>query len=218
VWLASGEPWVRWQWVADHQDRILQAALQHIQLTVIAVVVGVLISAPIGLVAWRFRRTRETLLGVAGILYTIPSLALFALLVPWTGLSELTAEIGLISYTLLILVRNLVVGLEGVPAELREAAIAMGMRPLRRLVRVDLPLALPVVMAGVRVATVTTIGLVTITALLGEGGLGQLILDGLIRDFPTPLIVGSVGSVLLAVAADLGLAGLQRAITPWSRA
>lgn len=216
--LASGEPWVRWGWVADHEDLIVQTALQHIELTLVAVLVGVAISAPIGLVAWRWRRTRELLLGVAGFLYTIPSLALFALLVPFTGLSALTAEIGLVSYTLLILVRNMVVGLEGVPADVREAAVAMGMRPLRRLLRVDLPLALPVIMAGIRVATVTTIGLVTVTALLGEGGLGQLILDGLIRDFPTPLVVGSVGSVLLAVAADVGLAGVQRAVTPWSRA
>lgn len=216
VWLAAAEPWVRWDWVGSHQDLILQAGLQHIELTVIAVGLGILISAPVGLLAWRWRRTREPLLGAAGILYTIPSLALFALLVPWTGLSVLTAEIGLVSYTLLILVRNLVVGLDSVPAEVREAAVAMGMRPRRRLLRVDLPLALPVVMAGVRIATVTTIGLVTVTALLGEGGFGQLILDGLIRAFPTPIVIGSVGSLLLAVVADVGLAGLQRAITPWS--
>ena len=211
----AGEPWVRWGWVADHQDRIAQAILQHVELTVVAVLAGAAISLPLGLVAWRWRRTREPLLGAAGVLYTIPSLALFALLVPLTGLSALTAEVGLVSYTLLILVRNLVVGLEGVPAEVREAAVAMGMRPLGRLLRVDLPLALPVVMAGLRVATVTTIGLVTVTALLGEGGLGQLILDGLIRDFPTPLVVGALGSVALAVVADLGLAGVQRLASPW---
>jgi osmoprotectant transport system permease protein len=216
--LAANEPWIRWDWVADHQQRILDALAQHVQLTVIAVAAGLVISAPIAVAAWRWHGSRELVLGLAGILYTIPSLALFALLVPFTGLSLLTAEIGLVAYTLLILVRNIVVGLDGVPAEVREAASGMGYRPWRRLLRVDLPLALPVIMAGVRVATVTTIGLVTITALLGQGGLGQLILDGLIRDFPTTLIVGAVLSVVLAVAADVALAGLQRAVTPWSRA
>jgi len=154
-------------------------------------------------------------LSVAGILYTIPSLALFALLVPFTGLTVVTAEIGLVSYTILILVRNIVVGLDGVPAEIREAATGMGYRPAKRLLTIDIPLALPVIVAGVRLATVTTIGLVTVTALLGEGGLGQLILAGLIQDFKTPLVVGLAGSVVLAVAADLLLAGAQRLATPW---
>ena len=126
-----------------------------------------------------------------------------------------TAEIGLVSYTILILVRNIVVGLDGVPAEIREAATGMGYRPAKRLLTIDIPLALPVIVAGVRLATVTTIGLVTVTALLGEGGLGQLILAGLIQDFKTPLVVGLAGSVVLAVAADLLLAGAQRLATPW---
>ena len=164
---------------------------------------------------WRWRALRNPVLSVAGILYTIPSLALFALLVPFTGLTVVTAEIGLVSYTILILVRNIVVGLDGVPAEIREAATGMGYRPAKRLLTIDIPLALPVIVAGVRLATVTTIGLVTVTALLGEGGLGQLILAGLIQDFKTPLVVGLAGSVVLAVAADLLLAGAQRLATPW---
>ena len=134
------------------------------------------------------------------------------------SLTFVTAEIGLVSYTLLILVRNIVVGLDGVPAEVRDAARGMGFRTGAQLFRVELPLALPVIMAGVRIATVTTIGLVTITALIGEGGLGQLILDGLVRDFRTPLVVGGVLSVALAILCDVGLAFLQRAITPWSQA
>jgi len=157
-------------------------------------------------------------LGLAGGLYTIPSLALFALLVPWTGLTVLTAEIGLVAYTLLILVRNIVVGLDGVPLDVRDAALGMGYRPLRQLLRVDLPLALPVIFAGLRIATVTTIGLITITALIGEGGLGQLLYDGLQRDFRTPLVVGATLSVALAVVADVSLASVQRLLTPWRAA
>jgi osmoprotectant transport system permease protein len=154
---------------------------------------------------------------VTGILYTIPSLALFAILIPFTGLTVLTAEIGLVSYTLLILIRNIVVGMDAVPPEVREAARGMGYRPLVELFRVDLPLAVPAIMAGIRIATVTTIGLVTVTALIGEGGLGSLILDGLIRDFKTPLVVGTLLSVTLAIVADVSLSSLQRLVTPWSR-
>jgi osmoprotectant transport system permease protein len=218
MYLDASDPWIRWDWVGDHTDRIGAALVQHIQLTVIAVAVGILLAIPIGVLTWRYRRSRGTILTVAGIFYTIPSLALFAFLVPYTGLGLLTAEIGLVSYTLLILVRNIVVGLDGVPADVRDAARGMGYRPLRQLLRVDLPLALPVIMAGVRIATVTTIGLVTITALIGEGGLGQLILDGLTRDFRTPLVVGGGLSVILAIVCDVGLGQLQRLVTPWSRA
>src|SRR4030088_541446 len=119
--------------------------------------------------------------------------------------------------TLLILVRNIVVGLNAVPDDVREAARGMGFRPLAELARIDLPLAFPAILAGIRIATVTTIGLVTVTALIGEGGLGSLILDGLIRDFKTPLVVGTLLSVALAIVADAGLSGLQRVVTPWSR-
>lgn len=214
---AAEDPWIRWSWVGGHLDVILAALSQHIQLTVIAVLLGLVIAVPLGLVAWRNSLVRGPIFSVTGILYTIPSLALFSILLPFTGLTVLTAEIGLVSYTLLILVRNIVVGLTAVPPEVREAARGMGYRPLAELVRIDLPLAIPAIMAGVRIATVTTIGLVTVTALIGEGGLGSLIYDGLLRDFKTPLVVGTVLSVLLAVLADLGLAGVQRLVTPWAR-
>ncbi len=180
-------------------------------------VVGLLIAVPLGLLAWRSRVFRGPIFSVTGILYTIPSLALFSLLLPFTGLTLWTAEIGLVGYTLLILIRNIVVGLNAVPDEVREAARGMGFRPLAELARVDLPLAFPGILAGVRIATVTTIGLVTVTALIGEGGLGSLIYDGLLRDFKTPLVVGTVLCVALAVLSDLGLAGLQRVVTPWAR-
>jgi osmoprotectant transport system permease protein len=215
--LDASDPWVRWDWVGSHTQRITDAMVQHVTLTVIAVGLGLVIAIPIGVLTWRYRASRGAVLGVAGALYTIPSLALFALLIPWTGLTPVTAEIGLVSYTLLILVRNMVVGLDGVPAEVRDAAAGMGYRPVVQLLKVDLPLALPVIMAGLRIATVTTVGLVTVTALIGEGGMGQLILDGLIRDFRTPLVVGGALSVALAVVLDVSLAGVQRLLTPWAR-
>ena len=208
---------MRWGWVSDHRDDILAATRQHVELTAIAVAIGLAVSLPLGLAARRWRRSEAPILGFTGALFTIPSLALFALLVPFTGLSRTTAEIGLVSFTLLILVRNIVAGLDGVPEEVREAAHGMGFRPLAQLVRVELPLALPAIVAGIRIATVTTIGLVTVTGLIGQGGLGSLIIEGINRDFRTPLVVGSVGSIALAVLADIGLAGAGRLLAPWAR-
>ncbi len=214
---AVGDPWVRWDWVSGHLDDIGAASRQHIELTLIAVAIGLALSFPLALLARRWRWVQGPVLSTAGVLYTIPSLALFALLVPWTGLSRTTSEIGLVSYTLLILIRNILAGLDGVPADVREAAQGMGFSPARQLFRIELPLATPVIVAGIRIATVTTIGLVEITALIGQGGLGQLILDGLTRNFRTPLVVGAVLSFALAVAADAGLATVQRGLTPWAR-
>jgi osmoprotectant transport system permease protein len=212
------DPWINWDWLSSHIPSVLAALQQHVTLTAIAVLVGLAISLPLGIAAHRFRWLRNPVLTTFGILYTVPSIALFAFLVPYTGLSLLTAEIGLTSYTLLILARNVVVGLESVPPDILDAADGMGYRPLARLLQVELPLALPAIMAGVRVATVTTIGLVTITALIGVGGLGQLILKGLIESFHTPLVVATVLSIALALVADLTLAGAQRLAIPWSRA
>jgi osmoprotectant transport system permease protein len=217
VRLSADDPWIRWDWLGTHLDEIWQRLLEHVELTLIAVGLGVLIAIPLAALVQRWSTLRNPVLSISGILYTIPSLALFAMLVPWTGLSLTTSEIGLVSYTLLILIRNTVVGLDEVPEDVREAARGMGYRPFWQLVRVEFPLATPSILAGIRIATVTTIGLVTITALIGQGGLGQLINDGLTRDFKTPLVVGTGLSVLLALVADLSLAGLQRAITPWAR-
>ncbi len=156
---------------------------------------------------------------MSGTLYTIPSLALFALLVPYTGFTVLTAEIGLVSYTLLILIRNIVRGIRGIPADVREAAVGMGYAPREILWRIELPLALAVIFAGIRVATISTIGLVTVTALIGQGGFGFLILTGMQRSFfTTEMIAGAVLSVALAGAADALLVLLQRRLTPWTRA
>ena len=159
------------------------------------------------------------MLGLANVFQTIPSLALFGLLIPVTGIGLLTAEIALVSYTLLILIRNGLAGLDGVAPEIVEAATGMGHTRIQQLWRVQLPLAVPVIIAGVRIATVTTIGLVAVTALIGQGGLGFVIITiGINRFFPTAILVGVGLSVLLAVLADRGLVLAERALTPWARA
>jgi osmoprotectant transport system permease protein len=205
-----------WEWVGEHRDLILDKLQEHIELTVTSVFLGILVAAPLALLSLRRRCLYGPILGVGTVLYTIPSLAAFVLLIPFME-RETAAIVVLTSYTILILVRNIVAGLDGVPADVKEAAAGMGYSPLRQLVRVELPIALPTILAGVRLAVVTVIGLVTVAALVGEGGLGDLILDGLERRFPTPLMVGATLSVLLAVAFDLALLGAQRLATPWQR-
>jgi osmoprotectant transport system permease protein len=180
-------------------------------------VIGFGMSVALAMLALRFRRTYTPITWVTGILYTIPSLALFAFLVPITGLGTVTAEIGLVSYTLLILVRNIVAGVDGVPAAVKEAADGMGYTPWRRVAAVDLRLATPAIVAGLRIAAVTTIGLVTITALVGAGGYGVLIDDGLSRRFNTPIVVGATLSIAMAIGFDLVLIGIERLLTPWAR-
>ena len=218
VFLQAEQPWILWDWLGTHVQLFVDALTQHIELTVIAVVLALVIAIPLGVVAQRRPVLRNPILTVAGILYTIPSIALFAFLVPYTGLvSFTTAEIGLVGYALLIILRNVVVGLDSVPPDVIDAANGMGYRPLARLFQIELPLALPAIFAGVRVATVTTIGLVTVTALIGLGGLGQEILTGLVENFRTPLLVATLLSVALALVADLVLAGAGRLATPWAR-
>jgi osmoprotectant transport system permease protein len=214
----SGQPFVDWAWIGDHTDDMAARILKHVVFTGIAVGLGFAISLVLSLVIVRYRWAYGPITGVAGLLYTIPSLALFGLLIPITGFTVTTAEIALVSYTLLILIRNTVAGLDAVPRDVREAAVGMGFSPTQVLVKVDLPLALPVIVAGLRVATVTTIGLVTVTALIGMENLGTFITDGLQRLFITPVLVGAVLSIALAVAADVALLAVQRLIAPWTRA
>ena len=206
----------RWQWALDHLEEIRIQGLEHLQLTFLAVAIGLAISFPLSVYAYRHRWFYGPLTVVTGILYTIPSLALFALLTPFTGLSFTTAEIALVGYTLLILIRNIVAGLSGVPTDVREAAIGMGYSKRQLLWRVELPLALPVIAAGIRIATVTTIGLVTVTALIGQGGFGYFILLGLSRFFSTATVLGAVLSIALAVIADQLLLMLERRLSPWA--
>jgi osmoprotectant transport system permease protein len=213
----SVDPWVNWGWLGSHVPLFESAVQEHLSLTVFAVLGGLVISLPLGVAAHRWGVFRNPVLAISGIFYSIPSIALFSLLIPYTGLTAVTAEVGLIGYTVLILVRNVIVGLEAVPPDVIDAANGMGYRPLARLLLIELPLALPAIIAGIRIATVTTIGLVTITAVIGLGGLGQLILRGLIENFHTPLVVATVLSIALALVADLSLAGLQRVAVPWAR-
>ena len=216
--MSGGEPLIRWEWVANHVGDIGQRLTEHIILAGLAVLIGFLISMGLSLLIRRRTWLYEPVTWVSGVLYVIPSIALFALLIPFTGLSLLTAEIGLVSYTLLILIRNIVAGLRDVPAEVRESALAMGYTPRQLLWRVELPIAIPVIVAGLRTASVSTIGLTTVTALIGQGGFGFFILDGLLRFFTTTLIVGAAGSVGLAIFADGLLVLCQRWATPWARA
>jgi len=217
--VTPGEPLIRWDWIASHLDEFAFRLGEHVELTVIAVGVGFVIAFALSLVILRVPRAEAPITWITGTLYTIPSLALFALLIPYTGFTILTAEIGLVGYTLLILLRNIVRGIRGVPADVREAAVGMGYAPRQLLWQIELPLALAVIIAGLRVATVSTIGLVTVTALIGQGGFGFLILTGMQRSFfTTEMIAGAVLSVALAIAADALLVLLQRRLTPWTRA
>ncbi len=217
--MGAAQPFFQWSYVSSQWGQISSDLLQHISLSLLALGIGLVISIPLALLAWRYRVLRPPVFGFASALYIIPSLALFAILGPITGYvaSYPTAEIALVGYTLLILIWNTVAGLDAVPADAREAATAMGYSSTAALVRVDLPLALPYVFAGLRVAAATVIGLVTVTALIGLGGLGQQITYGFNIGFYTPIIVGLVLSVLLAALCDLLLVGLQRLVVPWSR-
>jgi osmoprotectant transport system permease protein len=216
--VASAGPIVQWSWVASERSMIVSLLLQHIELTVIAVAIGLAIALPLGVFAWKMPVARPPLIGVTGLIYVIPSVALLSLFAPLTGFFSITtAEVALVGYTLLILLRNTIAGLESVPADAQDAAQGMGYTPLQELMKVQLPLALPAILAGLRVATVTTIGLVTVTAFIGQGGLGQLIIQGFSEDFNTPIFVGLVLSVLLAGVADALIVGVQRVSLPWVR-
>lgn len=207
-----------WDWVDRHTDEIRSALIEHVALTAAAVGVACAVAVPAALLAHRHRRTRAPLFAAMGVLYTIPTLAFFFLLGPFTGYLTLRTTVTvLVAYTVLTLTRSIVLGLDGVPDHARDAAAGMGYRPWQVLARVELPLALPSIIAGLRVATVSTIGLVTVASVIGRGGLGQLIEDGMARRFSTPVMVGAGLSVALAVTADLLLCAVQRLATPWSR-
>jgi osmoprotectant transport system permease protein len=206
-------------WLADHVGAIFDRTLQHLYLAAIAVGLGFAISFVLAIAAVRRRVLYPPITAAAGILYTIPSLAMFAALVPVTGLTLATAEVPLVLYTLLVFIRNIVAGVDSVPADVVEAADGMGYTAWRRLREVELPLALPLIMAGIRLASVSTIGLVTISGIIGDrfGGLGFFIFEGYRRSFPTEIFAGALPSVILAVVVDLLLSRLEQRMTPWRR-
>lgn len=208
-----------WEWVQDNWSGTLQPALlEHIALTLIAIGIGSAIAFVLALAAHRRGWLATPIVIVTGFLYTIPSLALFQLLVPFTGLSRTTAEIALVSYTLLILFRNVLAGLSGVPAEVRDAARGMGMTERQLLWKVELPLALPAIVAGLRIATVTVISLATVAVFVVNEGLGAPIYEALQQTFKTELIAAGALCVLLGLCADALLVLAQRALSPWTRA
>ena len=209
--------WICGQYLQDRQSELVDATVEHIAITVISVLVGVVIAFPLALLARRLPRLESTILGFSTGIYTIPSLALFPLLVPFTGLSPTTVVIGLALYALTILVRAMLEGLRAVPAEVRESATGLGYGPTRLLFKVELPLALPVIMAGLRVATVSTVALTTVGSLVAYGGLGNLIRDGVSTNFRAELFTAAVLCVLLAIVLDVLIVVMQRLLTPWTR-
>lgn len=209
--------WICAEYLRTRREELTDALVQHIGITTASVVIALLVAVPLALLVRARPRLAAPVLGLTTLLYTVPSLAMFSLLLPVFGLSSALVVTGLVLYALTILVRNTLAGLEAVPAETREAARGLGFGPWRLLWQVELPLALPVLMAGVRMATVSTIALTTIGSVVGRGGLGNLIEDALPTFFKAQVLAASVLCVLLAVAADLLLLGAQRLLTPWSR-
>lgn len=203
-------------YLQDYEEQLVDATKQHAQITVLAVLLGLALALPLAVMARRFSQLETLILGASTMVYTIPSLALFPLLVPFTGISKTTVVIGLALYSLTILVRNTLAGLRAVPADVRESATGMGYGPTRMLVTVELPLALPVIMAGLRVATVSTVALTTIGSIVAYGGLGNLLAQGVQQNFKAQILAASLLCVLLALALDLVLLGAQRLMTPWT--
>lgn len=213
----SENKWICLDYVVDRQQEILDATVQHIAITAASVLLGLLIAFPLALLARRFPRLESAILAASTGIYTVPSLALFPLLVPFTGLTATTVVIGLALYALTILVRSMLEGLRSVPDEVRESATGLGYSRAKMLLRIEVPLALPVVMAGLRVATVSTVALTTVGSLVAYGGLGNLIRDGVTTQFRAELFTASVLCVALAVVLDVLIVAAQRLLTPWTR-
>ncbi|MFJ1993637.1 ABC transporter permease [Streptomyces asiaticus] len=214
--LISNE-WICGEYVRTRGQELTDATLEHVGITLASVAIGLLVAFPLALLARRWRSVAGPVLGLTTILYTVPSLAMFSLLLPVFGVSAAAVITGLVLYSLTILVRNIMAGLASVPEEAREAARGMGYGPLRLLFGVELPLALPALMAGLRITTVSTVSLTTVGAIIGYGGLGNLIYEGMRSFFKAEVLTASVLCVALAVVADLLLLGLQRLLTPWAR-
>lgn len=211
-------PWFSWSYLSDNSDALLRALGEHVELTLYAVVIAAVVSVPLGVLAARSRLLSAAILSVSGVMYTIPSLAVFALVAPFLGLSKPTVVVGLVMYALLIMVRATLTGLRQVPSEVIDAAGGMGYGRMQLLARVELPLALPSIMTGLRIATVSTVALVTVGAVVGHGGLGGLILTGFRNNLYKPqILTATILCVLLALVCELLLSVLSKALTPWTR-
>ncbi|HET6652569.1 MAG TPA: ABC transporter permease [Nocardioides sp.] len=209
--------WVCPEFFSTRSSQLTDALVEHIWITVVSVLLGLVVAFPLALLARRYRKLEGVVVGTTTAIYTIPSLALFALLLPATGLSQTTVIIGLALYSLTILVRNIIEGLKSVPEDVRESALGMGYGRARQLFGVELPLALPTLMAGLRVATVSTVALTTVGSIVGYGGLGNLLIQAVDSQFRAQVLAAGLLCVLLAVAFDLLIVAVQRVLTPWSR-
>jgi len=211
---------VRWDWVQRHADDIQRYSIEHLQLVGASLALAIVVSIPVAVLVRGRRVPFASANLVSGALYTVPSLAMFAFLLTFVGIGFEPAVIALAIYCLNMIIRNTVIGLEGVPAPVREAARGMGLTRWQVLTRVELPLALPAIVAGIRLAAVSTVGIATIAVFIGAGGLGVLIYnDGVQRAlFVTPILVGAVVATVMAIVIDLVLIGVERALTPWQRA
>jgi len=217
AYTSATNPWFSWQYVQDNSAGLLAALREHASLTAEAVVLAAIVAIPLAVLGHWYHRLTGPILAFSGVLYTIPSLALFAVLAPYVGIGRGTVLIGLVLYALLMIIRNTLAGLNQVPADVREAAQGMGYSRLRGLVRIELPLALPGVITGLRLATVSTVALTTVGVLVGHGGLGQLISAGFHANYRAEITSATVTAVLLALVLDLVLASIGRLLTPWLR-
>jgi len=213
----ADNPWFSWQFVQQNTDAVLAALREHVLLTAEAVLLATLVSVPLAVLAYWFRRLTGPILALTGVLYTIPSLALFALLAPFLGVGQATVLVGLVIFALMVIVRNTVAGLSHVPADVRDAARGMGYGRFGQLWRIDLPLALPGIITGVRLATVSTVALVTVGVLVGHGGLGEFLTIGFRAGYKAEVMTATIIIVLLGLALDLVLASVGRLLTPWTR-
>jgi osmoprotectant transport system permease protein len=213
-------PLIDWAWILDHlsgDGGIIQVFLQHLILSLVPVAIAIAISLPIGILAHRKRWLYAPATAITGVLYTIPSLAFFVMLIPIMGIGRPPVLVALTAYSLLILIRNVVTGLDSVPADTKDAARGMGLTERQILFGVEIPLALPVIVAGIRIAIVTVVGIASIADFVGAGGLGDLIFDGISRQFLTPILVGAVLVALIAISADVGLYRVEGRLRPWAR-
>ncbi|WP_084074940.1 ABC transporter permease [Demequina sp. NBRC 110052] len=210
-------PWLSWDYVERNSEEVIRQLTIHTTLTLQAIAIALLIAIPLAVLAHRVPRLAGSILGTSAVLYTIPSFALFALLAPFTGIGRTTVLIGLVVYALLVLVRNIVVGLQGVDPDVVDAARGLGYTPTRLLVSVELPNALPAILAGLRIATVSTVALVTVGVVVGYGGLGQLMFRGFQSDYRAQIATSALLCLLLALVLDLLLVLAGRLAMPWTR-
>ncbi|QJW56491.1 Glycine betaine uptake system permease protein YehY [Serratia plymuthica] len=208
---------IEWQWIADNAAMIGQLFLEHLQMVVLSLTLGTLLTALMLLVCIHWPSLAAPLISVSGVLFTIPSLAMFILLLPWTGLSVTTAVIGLTLYSLLILMRNVLAGMQKLPTDILESARALGYTRLGRFIEIEIFLILPSLFAGLRIAAVTLVGLVIVTALIGQGGLGQLMIVGFNQNFLTPILTSLALSLLLSLTLDLLITRIGYRLTGWTR-